>query len=109
MKWLRGLFDQDKIDEMQKTIDIYKERNSQLEKYVKRAKDAELKVKCMQMYIDDDEAILELLEETKKKDIIQSQSNQQEYLRARAASQGQGGQIGGVSGNVGLSRFLGGY
>ena len=99
-------FNKDKINEMQKTIDIYKERNSQLEKYVKRAEDAELKVKCMQMYIDDDDAIIELLEATKKKDIIQSQSNQQAYLRAGAASQGQGG---GVGGTGGLSRYLGGY
>lgn len=68
MNWLKRLFNHDKIAELNRTIDIYKERNSQLESEARIMKDYKLKYDVMKMYVDDDEALCELLDSAKKVD-----------------------------------------
>ena len=54
-----------KIKGLESTIDNYRERNKQLEQFESKCAELELKVKCMDMYINDDEAILELISASK--------------------------------------------
>jgi len=53
---------------LKQDIELYKSRCTQLEGEVKNTKDLELKVKCLQMWCDDDEAIDELMAAVKEKD-----------------------------------------
>lgn len=55
------IFNKERIKQLEEEVAAYKSINKQLECYKKRCEDAELKVKCLQMYVDDDEAIDELL------------------------------------------------
>ena len=68
IKLFYRLFNHDKIDDMQRTIDIYKERNSQLEKENMEYKGYKLKYEVTKLYVEDDEALLELFEVAKKHD-----------------------------------------
>lgn len=68
MRWLYRLFNHDKIDEMQRTIDIYRERNLQLEEENREYKGYKLKFEVTKLYVEDDEALLELFEVAKKHD-----------------------------------------
>ena len=72
IKLFYKLFNHDKIDEMQRTIEIYKERNSQLEKENMEYKGYKLKYEVTKLYVEDDEALMELFEVAKKHDIEMS-------------------------------------
>ena len=61
------IFNKGKIAELEATLEIYRERIAQLEKFESELKAAQLKMKVMQMLIDDDEAIDELLSASKVK------------------------------------------
>jgi len=98
------LFNSKKVADLEAEVKIYKDRNKQLEEYESRCKAAELRVKCMKMYIDDDEAIDEILSAMKSKQDIEIN---QRY-RVRSAAQAQhaqsmalgraGGHLGGFGG-----------
>lgn len=62
------LFNHDKIDDLNRTLDIYKERNEQLEDEVREYKGYKLKFEVTKLYVDDDEGLLELFELAKKAD-----------------------------------------
>ena len=68
IKLFYRLFNHDKIDEMKRTIDIYKDRNSQLEKENMELKGYKLKYQVTKLYVEDDDALLELFEVAKKHD-----------------------------------------
>ena len=90
IKLFYKLFNHDKIDEMQRTIDIYKERNSQLEKENMEYKGYKLKYEVTKLYVEDDEALIELFDVAKKHDIeILRKQDVNDQLRAIQASQQQ--------------------
>lgn len=66
IKLFYRLFNHHKIDEMQLTLDIYRERNSQLEKENMEYKGYKLKYEVTKLYVEDDEALLELFDIAKK-------------------------------------------
>lgn len=110
IKLLYKLFNHDKIDELQKTIDIYKERNAQLEKEVKEYKGYKLKYEVTKLYVEDDEALLELLDAANKAEEREADNiNRARYHRqiglVNAAAQQQAalaraqfGRVGGIGG-----------
>lgn len=61
-KFFYRLFNHDKIDSMQQTLDVYKERNEQLEKENSEYKGYKLKYQVTKLYVEDDEALLDLFE-----------------------------------------------
>lgn len=91
MRWLYKLFNHDKIDEMQRTIDIYRERNDQLEKENREYRGYKLKFEVTKLYVEDDEALIELFEVAKKHDaeMVNRQSGN-DRLRSMAAAQQAG-------------------
>ena len=62
MNLLTRLFCKDKINELERAIESRDELIKSLEIDNAEMDSLKLKVKCQQMYIDDDEAILELIE-----------------------------------------------
>jgi hypothetical protein len=62
------IFNKEKIADLESELVIYKVRCTQLEREAKSVEDLELKVKCLQMWCDDDEAISELMEAVIKVD-----------------------------------------
>lgn len=58
---------QSQIEESEKTVAFYRKENNELRDEIERLKAVELKAKIMELYIDDDAAILELLECKKEK------------------------------------------
>ena len=68
---------------MQRTIDIYKERNKQLEKENREYKGYKLKYEVTKLYVEDDEALLELFEVAKTR----NQEQQEAHLRHSARLQ----------------------
>ena len=104
IKLFYRLFNHDKIDEMQRTIDVYKERNSQLEKENMEYKGYKLKYEVTKLYVEDDEALIELFEVAKKHDaeIVNRQSGETQ-LRAAMQARQQQGMFGGVDGMGGLA------
>lgn len=66
IKWLYRLLNHDKIEELNKTIDIYRDRNKQLESEVREYKRYKLKFEVTKLYVDDDEGLLELFEIAEK-------------------------------------------
>ncbi len=98
IKLFYKLFNHDKIDDMQRTIEIYKERNSQLEKENMEYKGYKLKYQVTKMYVEDDAALLELFETAKKHDTYTS--SRQNGINQLAAMQAQ--QNAGLSGGAGL-------
>lgn len=77
IKLFYRLFNHDKIDDMQHTIDVYKERNSQLEKENMGYKDYKLKYDVLKLYVEDDSALIELFDIAKKADLYNRRSQQQ--------------------------------
>lgn len=65
-KFLHRFFNYDKIEKLNETIDTYKERNEQLEKEIREYKGYKLKYEVAKMYVEDDEALLEICEAVKK-------------------------------------------
>ena len=110
--FLYKLFNYDKIDKQQETIDIYAERIDQLDAELREYKGYKLKYEVAKMYVEDDEALLELFELAKKaKDQEQRVRDQQEGLmRASLASQQSAafGMMGAGISNQGLLGQLGG-
>lgn len=53
---------QDRLKDHVKTIDVYRERNKQLEDQVKELESYKLKYEITKLYVEDDEALLELFE-----------------------------------------------
>ena len=94
IKLFYKLFNHDKIDDMQRTIDIYKERNSQLEKENMEYKGYKLKYEVTKLYVEDDEALMELFDVARKHDVEMSnrQSGKNQLMGMQAAQQhGLGG------------------
>ncbi len=89
IKLFYKLFNHDKINDMQRTIDIYKERNSQLEKENREYKGYKLKYEVTKLYVEDDEALLELFDVAEKHEteIRNNQSCQSQFLRMAAQQQ----------------------
>ncbi len=108
IKLFYKLLNHDKIDELQRTIEIYKERNGQLEKENMEYKGYKLKYEVTKLYVEDDEALLELFEVAKKHDIeISNRQSDIGQLQAMQAAQnaamynvyqvsGQSGLLGGL-------------
>ena len=68
IKFLHKLFNQDKIEEMERALSVYQERNEQLEKELKEYKAYKLKYEVTKLYVEDDDALLELFEAAQKRD-----------------------------------------
>lgn len=100
IKLFYRLFNHDKVDELSRTVEIYKERNKQLESEIKEYKGYKLKYEVTKLYVEDDEALIELFEVAKKRDeyIYNCQSGRNQ-LAGMAAQQ----QLGAFVGNCGLS------
>ena len=116
MKWLQKLFNQHKIDEANAFIDVYKDRINQLESEISTLKDYKMKYEVTKMYVDDDEALLELFEVNKSKINESSYGYGQALaLRQSAIRQinpqavlGHAGVTGGLGvGRLGLAHTLG--
>lgn len=67
IKFLYKLFNQDKIERLNAQLETYRDRNRQLEQQVREYKGYKLKYEVVNLYIDDDEALLELFEIAEKK------------------------------------------
>ena len=59
-----------RIKDLEQTLERYRENDRNQHKEIKRLKKFELKYKILEQYLNDDEAILELLECHKKKESI---------------------------------------
>jgi len=102
--FIHRLFNHDKIDDLNSTIEVYRGRNKQLEKEVEELKEYRLKYRVTKMYVDDDEALLELLDAAKKKERPYYPSHQDAALAAQ-----QSAMFGmGAAGNIGLLGTVGG-
>ena len=73
-----------KIAELERRLELYQEENNLLRDENKKIPDLELKLKIMELYVDDDEAIDEILTFKKLKE---SHDAQEGYLREAAARQ----------------------
>lgn len=99
----------EKIIELERTNEIYRERNKQLEDRVKELEEIELRSKIMQMLIGDDPAIDELLECEKIKD-NSLYGRYDDWMRASSLAQAnalgrQGLGMAGAGGLLGLAGF----
>lgn len=81
------LFNHDKIDDLSRTLDIYKERNEQLEYEVKEYKGYKLKFEVTKLYVDDDEGLLELFELAKNADEYKRRLQDDGLFGSQAAMQ----------------------
>lgn len=104
IKLFYRLFNHDKLDENQRTIDIYKERNEQLEAEVREYKGYKLKYEVTKLYVEDDDALLELFDVAKKHEYQNSRLSSDAARQQAAMYQGAGGGIGGLAG-AGQSQF----
>ena len=89
---------QEKIEKMQTTIDTYRNRNVQLEAEVESLKEFRLKYKIAKMYVDDDEALLELFSaesesaaEKNRMALIEEDIRKRSLMGQMAGTQGLGG------------------
>lgn len=110
IKLFYRMFNHDKIDDMKRTIDVYKERNSQLEKENMEYKGYKLKYEVTKLYVEDDEALIELFDIAKKHDAeTLNRQRGNEQLRAMQARQQQYMfgycALSGISG-LGLAQYL---
>ena len=84
------IFNNKKISRLEDELEIYKARCEALERDAKSVKDLELKVKCLQMWCDDDEAIDELMAAVKEKDKevgrINNNFARQQSMRAQSGN-----------------------
>lgn len=72
IKLFYKLFNHNKIDDLNITLDVYKERNKQLEDEIMKYKGYKLKYEVTKLYVEDDDALLELFELAKKVDAYNS-------------------------------------
>ena len=98
-RFIRSLFNLDVIDGLNRTIDVYKERNEQLEAEVEKLKGYKLKYEVTKLYVDDDEALLELFDIAKKNEASHNRLHS-DSQRQMAAMQGFGGSYGSSGGLV---------
>lgn len=66
IKFLHRIFNYHKIDELERVMETYRTRNQQLEDELREYKGYKLKYQVAQLYIEDDEAILEIFEAAQK-------------------------------------------
>lgn len=78
---------QHEIAILKQDVETYKSRCTQLEDEAKNVKDLELKVKCLQMWCDDDEVIDELMTAVKEKEESEKTYSVNTALGYGAASQ----------------------
>ena len=104
----RALFDKDKVEALEFRLKRYETITESLEAQVKENKEYKLKYKIAKMYIDDDEALLELISTAQKKarndssgDYVFDRSQGQSQLAISAQAQAMG-----VSG-LHLNAFVG--
>lgn len=109
IKFLHRLFNHDKIEELNRTLDIYKERNEQLEEEVRLYKGYKLKYEVTKLYVEDDEALLEILEaaqnpaKTQEQQLLMNENALREQARISLMYGQQGrpfgiGALGGLGG-----------
>jgi len=107
IKFLHKLFNYHKIDELERVMETYRARNQQLEEELREYKGYKLKYELAELYVNDDEALLEIFEAAEEKAsekaaLQQSQQSQQRQLSAM----GVGGLFGGLAGQAAAgSRF----
>lgn len=94
---LFGIEEKRRIKHLEAKIERYREDNQALRDENKRLEEFELKVKIMEMYVNDDEAINELLECSKSK-VNQQLADQQRM--AVFGSMNSLGMAGGTGGGV---------
>lgn len=105
IRFFHKLFNHDKIADMQRTLDIYKERNSQLEKENMEYKGYKLKYEVTKLYVEDDDALLELFDIAKKHDAEMNHRQMAMMNRNNALAQGQFSGMG--HGQFGMTAGLG--
>lgn len=103
IKLFYGLFNHDKIDDLNRNIDIYKERNEQLEAELREYKGYKLKYEVTKLYVEDDDALLELFDVAKKHDLENARRQAegvrgQEVLWQQQLGQSGVGALGGLFG-----------
>ena len=86
IKFLYKLFNQHKIDDLNRQLDTYRDRVKQLEEDVREYKGYKLKYEVTKLYVDDDEGLLELFDAAKSKDNNDTSRAGQRFL---AQCQGQ--------------------
>jgi len=107
IKFLHRLFNHHKIDDLKRVMETYRVRNQQLEDELREYKGYKLKYQVAQLYIEDDEAILEIFEAAQK--VEDNKNNQTLYnqlglqQQAAAQQQGIGRYTGGLAGFIGQS------
>ena len=83
------------VKKLEADIDVHINLVTQLEEKIQNMEDLELANKVLKMYIDDDEAVLELLEASKNKSRAESRiSERQNALLGRYNTYAQMGRIG---------------
>ena len=116
IKFLHKFFNHDKIDELNRTIDIYKERNQQLEAELREYKGYKLKYKVTKLYVEDDNALLELFDMARKAEHYKRNSLaegmelargqlDQGMLAAQLGGCSRTGMAGGLGGSANASQF----
>ena len=85
IKFIYRLFNQHKIDNLNKQLDIYRDRVNQLEEDVREYKGYKLKYEVTKLYVDDDEGLLELFEAAKTNNNSESDA----LRRMQAQQQGR--------------------
>jgi len=107
----------DDADRLKRSIENYKEENTILREDGDKIEDYKLKMRIAEMYANDDDALLDLIEMAKAKKAASSASLNHEYLAAQqrqmAAQQNMGMRQVGMGGlGIGLgqaSGIFGGY
>lgn len=107
IKLLHRIFNYHKIDELERVMETYRVRNQQLEDELREYKGYKLKYQVAQLYIEDDEAIIEIFEAAQKieddkdnmRDILQGQGLGQ--LAAQQQMCGFASALGGLTGSGG--------
>ncbi len=66
MKFIRRLLNLDTIDKLNRDIDIHIKRTEQLEEQLSELESIKLELRVTKLYVEDSEAILELLEAAEK-------------------------------------------
>ncbi len=101
LKFFYKLFNHDKIEKLEHSLEIYRTRNKQLEKELREYKGYKLKYKVAQMLVDDDPAIEELLDCYKETQRQKNTTNISSTLGSGIYAAGLGGS-GGLGGLGGL-------
>lgn len=107
LKFFYKLFNYDKIDELNRTIEIYKERNSQLEKENKECKGYKLKYEVTKMYVEDDDALIEIFETAEECEKYKSEMQSGHAALRREFNRQQAALGGGAHGLSCMSGLLG--